>query len=263
MHCTDDFRLIEFLGAAKHLKTTAVPGKNSFTSALIYALNTLVDKKEGGRFTTDELLRTIREAPHFPKEQEPYFIGRRDQHARAGRIMLHPVGRNGVACKVSSKVDQIKKEAKKHTVTLHFDFSKKPSDDSIMNLGHGLNDLFSKHRNLEVFRVRWGEMRASATALACRRLSGSINRKRRASKVEEQPINELGLDVDSSRLASNPDQTFLSPPSPPDTADHTQESAGNTDCSGRSPESCGEIMESKPKSGQRRRRVTQHDDNAS
>lgn len=262
MHWTDDFRLIEFLGAAKHLKTTAVPGKESFTSALIYALDTLVDKKEGGRFTTDELLRTIREAPHFPKEQEPCFIGRRDQHTRAGRIMLHPLGRNGMERKIPSEADQIKKETKKHTVTLHFDFSKKPSDDSIVNLGHGLNDLFSKHRNLEVFRVRWGEMRASVTARACRRLSGSF-RRLQASKLAKGPVDGTSLDTDPGPFALKPKPTHLSPLSPPDTsADHTQDSAGNTDCGEGSPESSGG-MESKPKSRRKRRKITQNDDSAS
>ena len=262
MHWTDDFRLIEFLGAAKHLKTTAVPGKNSFTSALIYALDTLVEKKEGGRFTTDELLRTIREAPHFPKEQEPCFIGRRDQHTRAGRIMLHPIGRNGMERKVPSEADQIKKEAKKHTVTLHFDFNNKPSDESIVNLGLGLNDLFSKHRNLEVFRVRWGEMRASATVRASRKFSGPI-RKRRASMLQERPVNDTSLGADSSRLPLKPNPALLSPVSSPYTsADHSQDSAGNTDCGGGSPES-SEAIKSGPKSRQKRQRTTQNDDNPS
>ena len=207
---------------------------------------------KGGRFTTDELLRTIREhAPHFPKEQEPHLVERGDPHTKAGRIMLHPIQRDGMLSQVPDKSCAID-QTKKHTVTLHFDFGEKPSDRNLETLGQGLNDLFRRN-NLEVLRVRWGEMKASATALALKKFSGSLRRRRASSKKEERPILETSLDADTCRLALTPNRNLLSPLSPPESAYHTQDSAGNTDLAG---ESSGD-MESKPRRRQKRRRTTQ------
>lgn len=62
-------RLFEYLAATKKMASTKVPGDDSFTSALIHALEALVMEKAEGRFTTVELLRKINhDAPHFPKK---------------------------------------------------------------------------------------------------------------------------------------------------------------------------------------------------
>ena len=108
MHLTDVYRLFEFLAAAKANKTTRIPGIESFTSALIYALETLVRQKEG-RFTTDELLRTIKDAPNFPKDQEPQLVERRNPHTRAGRIMLHPIRLDRMESQTSNECQVIQR----------------------------------------------------------------------------------------------------------------------------------------------------------
>ena len=69
---------------------TPRPGKDSFTRALIYALKALVEKRQDGRFTTVELLNKIKEAPDFPKDQNP-MLSDREKKGSAGRIMLHPL----------------------------------------------------------------------------------------------------------------------------------------------------------------------------
>lgn len=220
-----------------------------------------MDKNKGGRFTTDELLRTIREhAPQFPKEQEPHLVERGDPHTKAGRIMLHPIRRDGVVCQSPSNISGTD-QTRKHTVTLHFDFGEKPSDRILETLGQGLNNSF-KRSNLEVLRVRWGEMKASATALALKKFSGSL-RRRRASKKEERPTMDTRLGADLRRLASTPSQNLLSPLSPPQTAYHTQDSAGNTDFAASGSAESGGEMGSRPKSGRKRRRNTQNGGNAS
>jgi hypothetical protein len=63
------------------------PGKESFTSALIWSLTALVKR---GDFSTQELLRTIQnEAPNFPKDQFPKLSERQPSSYR--KIMLSPL----------------------------------------------------------------------------------------------------------------------------------------------------------------------------
>ena len=257
MHLTDEYRLFEFLAAAKANKTTRIPGKESFTSALIYALDRLVRQKEG-RFTTDELLRTIKvHAPHFPEDQEPHLAERRDPHTKAGRIMLHPIRRDGVECKIPNEVGTIE-QIKKYTVTLHFEFGEEPSESHIERLGQGFNEQF-RNNNLDLLRIRWGEMNASGFVLATRKFQSSLLR-RRSSKKEERPT-KARLDTDSRRSVSTLDQNLLSPLSPPESRYHSQDSAGNTDNAGSVSADSSVDSPSMPKSRQKRRRTSQHCDN--
>ena len=138
------------------MATTRVPGEDSFTSALIYALEALVEEK--GMFTTVELLRKIKShAPNFPSDQIPVLSDRRDD-AQAGRIMLHPLHRNqedGSRTAISSEETSNLDALKRHTVTLHSDFAKKPPSTDIEILGRHLNQIFERS-TFGVNRVRWG-----------------------------------------------------------------------------------------------------------
>jgi hypothetical protein len=62
-------RCFEFLGATSPDSKTPQPGKHSFTSALIWALEKLAD--EPGEFSTFELKNMIIKAPDFPENQFP------------------------------------------------------------------------------------------------------------------------------------------------------------------------------------------------
>ena len=62
-------RIFEFLGAAGPDEVTCLPGPESFTSALIWALEELAKEKEP--FMTTELLQKIIMAPRFPPNQRP------------------------------------------------------------------------------------------------------------------------------------------------------------------------------------------------
>ncbi|KAF7531834.1 hypothetical protein G7054_g8499 [Neopestalotiopsis clavispora] len=62
-------RAFEYLAATSSNSTTKGPGPHSFTSALIHSLSSLV--KDGGSFSTQQLVSGILEAPGFPKDQGP------------------------------------------------------------------------------------------------------------------------------------------------------------------------------------------------
>ncbi len=186
-------RLFEFLAATKEMATTQVPGNGSFTSALIYALEDLVEKK--GRFTTVELLRTIKTHADFPKNQSPVLSNRRDK-VEAGRIMLHPldkVQKDGSQNVLPSEKDTNLDAFKRHTVTLHFEFTNQPPPIDVKTLGRELNSIFERY-TLNVNRVRWGGMRQSAAALAVGNFQQAGRRRRASSEQRQVALDDMGSD---------------------------------------------------------------------
>ena len=84
-------RSFEHLAATEGIGCTERPGKQSFTRALIYALESLVNERPDGRFTTVELLDKIKyDAPDFPRHQDPMLINRHPNQYE-GCIILHPL----------------------------------------------------------------------------------------------------------------------------------------------------------------------------
>ena len=177
--------------------TTPAPGRDSFTSALIYALEALVKEKEGGLFTTVELLNKIKlDALYFPKHQNPVLSSR--ESTSSPRIMLHPLRQEG------THIGQLQKEAsslghdgkshltvpsttdaaileqfKRSILTLHFDFREKPSDATVANLGRELNSIL-KGPVQGVHSVRWGGIEQSMAARAMKVFQAGLHRNRRA-----------------------------------------------------------------------------------
>ena len=192
-------RSFEYLAATEEMGFTPVPGKDSFTRALIYALEALVNEREDGRFTTVALLNKIKnDAPHFPKDQNPMLINREKKFS-AGRIMLHPLQKAGSDDESSQKRAASLDPLKGHALTLHFDFSEKPSSTYIELLGRELNEFFE--RNIGVNRVRWGGMRQSMVARAAKSFQAGLRRRRRASMRLQEANSSTGLS--HARLAEN------------------------------------------------------------
>lgn len=105
-------RIFEFLGATVANGYARLPGKDSFTSALIWALKELADEKDG--FTTSKLYSTILKAPHFPEEDQPPVLSeRRGQSLK--RLVLAPVqldtGNNGPAGSLVGAREQVETPA--------------------------------------------------------------------------------------------------------------------------------------------------------
>ena len=137
------YRKFESVAATKGMQSTPAPGKNSFTSALIWALEILAESGEA--FTTEELLKAItNEAPHLPKNQTPVLFDR-FSYSPAGRIMLSPLSA---------------RRRERYTVTLHFDFAEIPSSLVIEELGRNLNDISFSSNRLSIDTIRWAGMRS-------------------------------------------------------------------------------------------------------
>ncbi|KAL8678376.1 MAG: hypothetical protein Q9224_003984 [Gallowayella concinna] len=197
-------RLLEYMAAAKDHGTTKVPGPESFTRALIYALKALVKEKNEGRFTTDELLRKIKtDAPHFPKEQTPILSDRANERP-SGRIMLHPLRQKGTASGVV-KEDSLLKGASGYVMTLHFQFGEKPPDNLLRTLGEKFNELF-EHNTLQVHRIRWGGIRETtfsrATRILMRTRRGSSQSQRSTKILDTAPKSTASLGSINTGLLS-------------------------------------------------------------
>ena len=192
-------RSFEYLAATEQFSLTPVPGKDSFTRALIYALESLVKKRADGRFTTLELLRKIKtDAPHFPKEQSPMLIDRERKKHSAGRIMLHPLRTEGSDNEIFRREAASLDPFKGHTLTLQFDFSEIPSQPYIENFGRELNDFF--HRNVGINRVRWGGVRPSVAARAAKSFSKSLRQRRASTRLQQSSPSD---DLSHSRVPEN------------------------------------------------------------
>ena len=191
---------------------TPVPGKDSFTSALIDALEYLVKYSAEGRFTTVELLRRIKHhSPDFPAEQFP-VLSDREHVGPAGRIMLHPLQPESPNTQISQK-DRVDLElTKRQTVTLHFDFDEKPQLEHIRTLGEEFNGVFERNL-MRVNGVRWGGLKQSMAARAVQTfLEG---RQRRASFRREQST----LTIDSNE--DWPTQELQAPLTPSSNGQHS------------------------------------------
>ena len=201
-------RSFEYLAATEAIGSTPVPGPDSFTSALIYALETLVEEKVGGRFTTVELLNKIKLYKHFPKEQIP-VLSDREMKPTAGRIMLHPLMKTSSESQSSPKETAHLDPLRRQTLTLHLDFGEKPSQMCIEELGRQLNVIFQR-RTLGVNRVRWGGVRQSTVTRA---LKASLQRSRHAKRKQAS----LGISRSEKWLA----ESVTSPPTPNSSDQHS------------------------------------------
>lgn len=193
--------------------STPVPGDDSFTSALIFALESLVMERPGGRFTTVELLKKIiQDAPNFPKNQFPILSDRSDKNGcSAGRIMLHPLETEGLSASMPDEEVSRSELAKGPTLTLHFDFGQKPSKTHIEIFGRGLNKFFEQN-TLGVNGVRWGGMQSTATKHA-RRFLERVRRAGMERQIKEKPTIQIAR---SDELL--PGSGLILPATPPSTA---------------------------------------------
>ncbi|KAL6718277.1 hypothetical protein ACLMJK_004365 [Lecanora helva] len=197
----------EYLGATDAMGGTPVPGADSFTSALIYALKYLVKHQAEGRFTTLDLLGAIKSlAPDFPKDQSPVLCNR-IHGGSCGQIMLHPIQPHTSNTKVKSTKNSPLELAKQHSVTLHFDFDHRPSVEQIKSIGLELNSVFD--RNVLVNGIRWGGLKPSLFPRAVQTFL-EVHQKRASMKRKSESATSEGSEDWSNQTTLEP----LTPSSP-------------------------------------------------
>jgi Caspase domain len=146
----------EFLAATGANSTTPKPGKSSFTSALIWALKELAERKRP--FTTTDLSSKITEAPDFPPQQKPVLFKRGDDHFREQQlIVLEPLRSNmSQAPTTPLSAGSVKHEGSNRDVmTLKFVFTTRPDESDIRKIGEDMNHLVARN-NLKINRIIFG-----------------------------------------------------------------------------------------------------------
>lgn len=214
-------RSFEYLAATDAMGSTPIPGPESFTSALIYALEALIKEKEGGRFTTVEVLNKItHHAPYFPKDQFPVLTNREDGSSRGVRIMLSPLHKNGSDIIGEHKIGRHRLKVPgttgaasfdQSTLTLHLDFREKPSSVTVASLGRVLNKAFTSDVQ-GLHRVRWGGIRPSMATRGARTFQTRSQRIRRdgvPSIVDksEDGDNMAAISGASTKFEGSPDRS--------------------------------------------------------
>lgn len=150
-------RNFEFLAACGADDLTQMPGENSFTSALIWALTRLSTKSS---FTTQQLLRRINEdAPLFPRNQHALIMERgEDETSCFRKLVLAPLPRPGE--KDTRELPPPKEKATsqiKHYLDLRFFYDKPPSKEEILYLSQSLKDMITNER-ISARHIGWLKM---------------------------------------------------------------------------------------------------------
>lgn len=132
-------RAFEYLAATSAKSTTRKPGPHSFTTALIWALNNLV--AAGEKFSTQELLTKIVNAPDFPEDQSPRLSERGPACLR--RIVLAPLNNDAVS-DVSDTNPQDEEEGPREELSVRFVFNKRITEKMVTGLSVELRRLISE-----------------------------------------------------------------------------------------------------------------------
>ena len=136
-------RIFEFLGATGPDGTTPLPGKESFTSALIWALQELAD--EGACFMSSELLQKILEAPDFHRDgQVPCMSTRGPQCVR--KLILEPMASETEERRSSleGRRDEAS-ESFKYCLNLQLLLPDAPEDKDIKRMCDSFRELILSH----------------------------------------------------------------------------------------------------------------------
>ncbi|KAL9119123.1 MAG: hypothetical protein Q9187_004319 [Circinaria calcarea] len=167
----------EYLAATSR-ETTKRPGKDSFTSALIWALKELVEVENRQRFTVSGLVNKIKHnAPHFPSTQSP-VLTERGLSARE-RIVLAPLPKKDLLLAHGIEAETAGNNECRNTATqvhliLKFILEKHPTIKGVEQLGRELNKTMIELNSVmpenyaKICRIDWGGLRSPVRRVADR-----------------------------------------------------------------------------------------------
>ncbi|KAL8950187.1 MAG: hypothetical protein Q9222_003765 [Ikaeria aurantiellina] len=142
-------RSFEFLGACSSGNVTLSPGEGSFTTALIWALGSLLEEQT--RFTVSELSCKIRNAPGFPRDQVPVQLDR-GVHA-IQRIMLAPLPEP--SNDAESHTPEPPSTEAQGLLNLNFFLDEPPTQKTVKKFAQALS-RFMWQEKMPVNRIVWG-----------------------------------------------------------------------------------------------------------
>lgn len=125
----------QVLGACTENEVTRPPGKESFTMALIWALEQL---KCRDHFFVNELRMEIRKAPDFPETQIPVLVDR--DHASPGHIVIAPLHENSREL-VAQSPNNGNHDLRGEFINLRFHFEHEIKDMEFVDIAKAINEL--------------------------------------------------------------------------------------------------------------------------
>lgn len=189
-------RAFEYMAATSQRSTTRKPGPQSFTAALIWALKGMVLSKPGKRFSTQELIRKISQAPNFPRAQAPRLT-ERGPIGSLRKIVLVPLDQQSISGVPEEKNMELMDE-RKETLNLRFVFNGKITKKIIRELAKDVSNLISE-----------GDFVASTV------LWEGLNTSSSTKKTFRDVVSHvIGQNLSRKRDRSNLDVTQLSPITP-------------------------------------------------
>jgi hypothetical protein len=145
-------RSFEYIAATSARDETNSPGKMSFTSALIWALNEFSLPGSCTNFTVTDLVQKIRQCPDFPKDQVPVSTPRNID--KMERIILGPLITDEEAIRNrQNATTRIQPLSSTYHVHLDFQYNSLPTTKAIEDLANELKSL--RKRGLDVSRISW------------------------------------------------------------------------------------------------------------
>jgi hypothetical protein len=196
-------KIFEFLGATASNGLARLPGKESFSRALIWALHELAEEKDG--FTTSRLYSKILAAPDFPRHEQTPTLSERRGHCLK-RLVLAPLERNEeLPLSVSSTELQDQEDSFQYSLTLQLLFPHLLTGDEMESMCKGLKELI-RTEEIKAKQIIWRglhrkggshfELPPLALELAYRWLALSRGkRKRSTSGGAKKEISVLGKRV--------------------------------------------------------------------
>ncbi|KAM3066683.1 hypothetical protein ACMFMG_002393 [Clarireedia jacksonii] len=215
-------RAFEYMAATSHNSTTKKPGLHSFTAALIWALKEMVRCKPGKKFSTQELLLKIFNAPNFPKDQSPR-LSERCSTGCLRKIVLAPMdNEHELAYETEDSPQSL--QITRDTLNLGFVFDRVIKTKMVKDLAKDVSNLISQG-DLGISTVLWEginsaePMRSELTDSELRALEFAINwrnrvRRRRGSShsgIDRPYLSPILPRIATSTTTLMPHDSSMSP----------------------------------------------------
>lgn len=217
-------RIFEFIGATGSDGTTSMPGPDSFTSALIWALSELSSRKGG--FTTSQLQQMTLQAPNLPKNQVPVLLDRSPGSVK--RLRLAPLqARSSADARKNAPEDVLftlsevgmrsveadEEPSEQWRLNLQILLQDLPTTDAITRIAAGFRNLMTSG-DIAVQRIEWkGLSLVRSNGLSLPEVKSAamlgvaqLMALRWQNRVLKKKVNSLSLFSRLSPVPSNPDR---------------------------------------------------------
>ena len=171
-------RIIECMASCMPNAMARGPGADSFTSALISALQYLPQRRPGG-FSVAELMQHIEESEYFKDDNSQIpKLGWRGERPASQRLRLKPLDRTSANTAtveaVPSETDGVLLTQSQHVLHLNLELSEIPSNDTVQELAQEMAELM-RSGTVPVMNVSWGFLGTRVETIGLKRWHNAVS----------------------------------------------------------------------------------------